>query len=226
MSYAKIRPRRSTKAEWEVINPILWEGELGIEYPDTGIGTGPCKFKIGDGINAWLDLAYAFDGATISSINGGSVTEYMTITLRSGTTEEWEALNPVLKLGEPVFDVTKGAIKVGDGVTAFKDLKYIGSNIKTDTGDYDFGDLDNPSSELPEESVDFNYGDLDLGEVPIEPSGGNCNCPVYTDEEIQEMIEEVIGTASGGGSSGGSSSEPAYTDEEIQEAIDGILGGS
>ena len=40
MSFAKIRPRRSTKTEWELINPILMEGELGIEYPDSGIGTG------------------------------------------------------------------------------------------------------------------------------------------------------------------------------------------
>ena len=60
--FAKLRPRRSTKAEWETINPILKEGEMGIEVPDTGVGTGLCKFKLGDGYNKWSDLPYAFDG--------------------------------------------------------------------------------------------------------------------------------------------------------------------
>jgi hypothetical protein len=61
-----------TKAEWETVNPILKEGEMGIEVPDTGVGTGLCKFKLGDGYNKWSDLPYSFDGTAASAIYGGT----------------------------------------------------------------------------------------------------------------------------------------------------------
>ena len=73
MSYAKIRPRRGTKTEWNEINPVLMEGELGIEFPDSGVGSGKCKFKIGDGETRWGDLEYAFDGNSASAFDGGTV---------------------------------------------------------------------------------------------------------------------------------------------------------
>ena len=58
MAYVRIRPRRSTKAEWEFNNPILAEGEMGVEVPDTGVGTGTVQIKFGDGVRAWKDLPY------------------------------------------------------------------------------------------------------------------------------------------------------------------------
>ena len=66
--FAKIRPRRSTATEWNLINPVLKEGELGIEYPDTGVGTGLCKFKLGGGYKKWEDLPYAFDATAAEAI--------------------------------------------------------------------------------------------------------------------------------------------------------------
>lgn len=59
MPYTKIRPRRSTKARWESANPILSEGEIGFEVPDSGIGTGLISMKQGDGVTPWIDLPYA-----------------------------------------------------------------------------------------------------------------------------------------------------------------------
>ena len=162
MSYAKIRPRRSTKTEWELVNPILMEGELGIEFPDTGIGTGLCRIKIGDGFTAWKDLAYAIDASEAGSINGGTVNDYNEITLRAGTTEEWEANNPILKNGEIVYDTTKKAIKIGDGVSAFKELDYFNSSWEMDE-DYNFGDLD--GDDTPVTEGDYNFGDIDLGDT-------------------------------------------------------------
>lgn len=47
----KIQFRRDTAIRWTSINPILMEGELGLET-DTGKG------KIGDGVHAWTDLKY------------------------------------------------------------------------------------------------------------------------------------------------------------------------
>lgn len=74
MAYVKIRPRRSTAAEWEYDNPILAEGEMGVEVPVTGVGTGFVKIKFGDGVTPWKDLPYgliggASGGGDIEAIN-------------------------------------------------------------------------------------------------------------------------------------------------------------
>ena len=47
----KIQNRRDTSARWTQYNPILLEGELGLET-DTG------KMKLGDGVNTWSALPY------------------------------------------------------------------------------------------------------------------------------------------------------------------------
>ena len=161
MSYAKLRPRRSTKTEWNLINPVLMEGELGIEYPDSGIGTGLCKFKLGDGFKKWSDLPYAFNASSAEAIYGGTVSVYHDIWLRTGTTAEWESNNPVLGLGEIVYDLTKGAIKVGDGEQDFKSLDYIGYAWEMDQ-EYDFGDIDEGEIIPGPDDRDYDFGELDF----------------------------------------------------------------
>ena len=161
MSYAKIRPRSSTQSAWELINPVLMEGEMGIEYPDTGIGTGLCKFKLGDGFKKWSELPYAFNASSAEAIYGGTVTVYHDIWIRTGTTEEWETVNPILGLGEIVFDVTKGAIKIGDGKSSFNALDYIGYSW-TDDFDFDFGDIDDGEIVPGPDDKDYDFGDLDM----------------------------------------------------------------
>ena len=49
-----IQIRRDIKTEWESANPILFDGEFGLDKTSK-------KFKIGDGINAWNDLLYMND---------------------------------------------------------------------------------------------------------------------------------------------------------------------
>ena len=139
--YAKVRPRRSTKSEWEFYDPILLEGEMGIEVPDDGIGTGRCKIKIGDGLTPWNHLSYAIDTSSATSIHGGTCETFNDIWLRSDTTDNWLEANPVLGVGEIVFDMTVEAFKVGDGSHSFSDLKYIGLDNESDM-DLDFGDED------------------------------------------------------------------------------------
>lgn len=48
----RIQLRRDLANNWQGINPVLAEGEMGIE-------TDTRKFKFGDGITAWNKLAYA-----------------------------------------------------------------------------------------------------------------------------------------------------------------------
>lgn len=161
MSYAKIRPRRGTKSEWELIDPILMEGEFGIEFPDSGVGSGLCKFKIGNGTSKWSALPYAFDAGAALNIDAGNVSSTSYIYLKRGTTEEWEELDPVLASGEIVYDETKGAIKVGDGVTRFSDLEYIGYTWEMDQ-EYDFGDIDDGPIIPGPGDQDYDFGDIAL----------------------------------------------------------------
>lgn len=62
--------RRGTAAQWISTNsgngPILAAGEIGFES-DTN------KFKIGDGINHWVDLEYFIDAAGALAIIGDLV---------------------------------------------------------------------------------------------------------------------------------------------------------
>ena len=46
-----IQVRRDSSSDWLVCNPTLAQGEIGFELDST-------TFKIGDGINAWVDLPY------------------------------------------------------------------------------------------------------------------------------------------------------------------------
>lgn len=49
-----------------------------------------------------------------------------TFQLRRGYEAAWKRNNPILAGGEPGFVIDKNAIKIGDGVTAWNDLNYIG----------------------------------------------------------------------------------------------------
>ena len=57
--------RRDLAATWTLINPILAEGQIGIET-DTG------WHKIGDGATAWADLGYYHGPLWWNSLDGGS----------------------------------------------------------------------------------------------------------------------------------------------------------
>lgn len=54
----QIQFRRGTAAEWASANPILAQGEMGIE-------TDSSRFKIGNGVTSWNSLSYGgIQGAT------------------------------------------------------------------------------------------------------------------------------------------------------------------
>lgn len=142
MSYSKIRPRRGTLYEWSTFNPILYEGELAVEYPASGIGTGLCKFKLGDGVTKYTNLPYAFDGTAAGAINGGSVDLFNLIQIRSGTAELWETIDPILALNEIAFDTTNKSFKMGDGNSTWNELDFINANYCLAHDAFDFGDED------------------------------------------------------------------------------------
>ena len=65
-----VQQRRDTASNWSTENPVLLDGEIGIE-------TDTLKAKIGDGTTAWNSLSYAFGG---SGGVGMTITELATGT--------------------------------------------------------------------------------------------------------------------------------------------------
>ena len=55
---SRFKLRCDTAAEWERVNPVLYDGEIGIETAENG----GKRIKIGDGVTAWRGLGYAVDG--------------------------------------------------------------------------------------------------------------------------------------------------------------------
>ena len=58
----KIQLRRDTTANWNNVNPILADGEPGLDITTNQI-------KYGDGANAWVDLSYA-SGGGLTDVDG------------------------------------------------------------------------------------------------------------------------------------------------------------
>ena len=57
MAFIQFQFRRGLAADWTSVNPILAEGELGLET-DTG------KYKVGDGVTDWNTLTYKGIGSS------------------------------------------------------------------------------------------------------------------------------------------------------------------
>jgi hypothetical protein len=63
MAIKRLQLRRDTAANWSSTNPILLQGEMGVEY-DTG------RFKVGTGFAPWNDLSYSSGPAGPQGIPG------------------------------------------------------------------------------------------------------------------------------------------------------------
>lgn len=61
----RVQFRRDTKARWAAVNPILSEGEIGLEMDTKNI-------KMGDGVHAWNELEYGVGIENITSELGNS----------------------------------------------------------------------------------------------------------------------------------------------------------
>ena len=49
-----------------------------------------------------------------------------TFQLKRGNSADWQSINPVLRVGEPGFEMDTGRLKIGDGSTEWNALKYVG----------------------------------------------------------------------------------------------------
>jgi len=119
----------NTAANWTNNNPILLEGQIGIETD--GLTTTP-KFKIGDGTTAWNSLPYA------SSSGGGlsGLTTNQYLKAGSATTAEDALLsddgtNVILPSGKKITGADIAKVNIDFGTTGSEYLA-----ITTDAGAY------------------------------------------------------------------------------------------
>lgn len=61
----RIQFRRDTRARWAEINPVLMEGEVGLEIDTQNI-------KMGDGTHAWNDLEYGIGYSNVTNEPGNN----------------------------------------------------------------------------------------------------------------------------------------------------------
>jgi hypothetical protein len=60
---AQIQLRRDTSANWTSNNPILLAGEMALSTDVLYSGTDQPRYKIGNGVDAWLNLDYVPEGS-------------------------------------------------------------------------------------------------------------------------------------------------------------------
>jgi hypothetical protein len=62
-----LRPRRGKKSTAESQGLVLKRGEVFFECPDTGVGTGAGKIKVGDGSTAYSSLPYFLEQTNVEN---------------------------------------------------------------------------------------------------------------------------------------------------------------
>ena len=68
---AVIKPRRGIKSLWDTYkNRVYKEGEMLVESPESGVGTGAVNVKFGDGVTNYANLPYAIQAPISECVNG------------------------------------------------------------------------------------------------------------------------------------------------------------
>ena len=133
MTITRIQVRRGTAAAWTAANPVLAEGEPGLE-----LGTG--KIKYGDGLSTWSDLSYASSGSGGSSGGGGSSDQLSVATfgaLGDGSTNDTAAIQAAINAsrtagGGAVF-FPPGIYRITSQLTLYDYVRLVGESMKTTT---------------------------------------------------------------------------------------------
>jgi hypothetical protein len=167
----RMQQRRGTATQWTSTNdgdgPILEVGEIGFET-DTG------KFKIGDGINRWIDLDYFLDESEIDSITGDYVLS-STLGQNNGVaTLDGSGNVPVSQLGN-IIDAAPGALDtLNELAAALNDDANFATTVTNSLGnkqdkvsgvsDTEIGYLSNVTSDI-QSQLDDKLESADLDEA-------------------------------------------------------------
>ena len=123
MGYKIIRPRRGIKSLWDAYKDKIYKtGEMLVESPESGVGTGPVNVKFGDGMTPYYALPYAIEAPINQAIEGS------TKPITSGAVYEQNKNLGGLRFGVD-GDGNYGYLGADDSLIPFRrfpDLKFIG----------------------------------------------------------------------------------------------------
>jgi hypothetical protein len=153
--------RNDTAANWTTENPVLLQGEVGVE-------TDTRRMKVGDGTTAWNSLLY---------VGAGSTFKYGRFTLSADQTTNLANTNPVK------FDTVQGSLTVSNynvALTAGKTYKIsFGLSCK----------FSNASGNVYFYVYDINTSSVIGDYLHIYPTGLNDLCP--TQEVIYSPLSNT-----------------------------------
>ena len=174
----RMQQRRGTAQQWTDANPRLAAGEIGLEI-DTN------KFKIGDDINFWDDLAYFVNSDGLSGeLEGFATEDYVDSAIENVVGLAPETLNTLAEL----------ATALGDDPAAITTLQSDVSALQTGKADLVDGQV--PANQLANASVDLSgyategYVDDAISNIPSTDLTG-----LATEEYVDSAIENVVGLA-------------------------------
>lgn len=134
----RMQQRRGTEEQWTLANPVLAAGEIGLE-------TDTNKFKIGDGVNNWADLAYFVNSDGLSGeLEGFATEEYVGFVIENVVGLAPETLDTLAEL----------ATALGDDPAAITTLQSDVSALQTGKADLVDGQV--PANQLANATVDLS----------------------------------------------------------------------
>jgi hypothetical protein len=116
------------------------------------------------------------------------------IKLKRGLSTEWADLNPVLKLGEPGYEKDTKKLKIGDGVTLWNDLPYIGA------GTVDFEDVQDEVANFLKagNNIVLDYDDpnniLTISASGLQPAGNYATLVngLVPEGQLPSYVDDVL----------------------------------
>lgn len=102
------------------------------------------------------------------------------IQLRRDTAANWSSTNPVLASGEPAYETDTGKFKIGDGVTAYNSLDYMGAGDLPDNVTTQ-GNTFNGASQLVQLDSTGKLPAIDGSQLTNLPAGSAPSNMVTTD---------------------------------------------
>lgn len=169
-----IQLRRGTRQEWIDANPVLADGEIGIE-------TDTLKLKVGNGLSNWLSISYM---NVVPSELLELVQDYMNDTIVAGTGLD-KSYND--SAGTYTLDIDS-TVTTNSGSQTLTNKTISGSsNTLSNIG----------NSSLTNSSITINGTSVDLGGTRTlgtdDISEGSTN-KYFTDERAQDAVGLYVGT--------------------------------
>lgn len=122
-----------------------------------------------------------------------------TFQLKRGKAETWQRLNPILAAGEPGYELDTGALKIGNGTTAWLDLPYLS-----------MGEAGELLASLQKDIIDIQEQLDDTNSATLAGRLAKIESDYLTAKDKQSILDIVTSAKT----------------EAVQEATNLILGGT